>query len=142
MFEAVDKQVSISSDNELQPVNLPLSIYCETAEEAEAKIRLKVSKGELKRNRAYQICPSVGNEELTRSIAAFPDGSFARVFLDPASGLYAANRRLRIPQETLEPATTIADNTRNLQELADAVGTRSPAEINSPVSAHQVTSPS
>jgi hypothetical protein len=73
------------------------TLYTSSAQAAEAAICKDVLAGKLASGKVYQICPSVGNPELIRSIIVWSDGSFERVFLDPASGPYGEARRIRIP---------------------------------------------
>jgi hypothetical protein len=98
IYEDRDQKGETSPGTIVQPVIRDLSIYANSAEEAEAKLRKDVTSGKLTAGRVYQICPWTANPELIRSVAASLDGSFQRVFLDPASGLYSELRRIRLPR--------------------------------------------
>jgi hypothetical protein len=80
------------------PLDLQLSYYTESADEAEKKLTRDVAEGKLPRGRVYQICPSLGSFEPIRSCAIGSDGSSQRVFLDPVDGLYGIARRIRLPR--------------------------------------------
>src|SRR3569623_1402577 len=87
------------------------TLYAYTAGEVETSIRRRVLKGTLAPGKVYQICPCFGNSELVRSIAVLSDGSFERVFLDPAQARYGEIRRIRL-------ANTI--QTRETESVIDA----------------------
>jgi hypothetical protein len=97
-YEDREKNGSTNPDTIVEPVNRELAIYAYSADEAETKIRKDIAGGKLPAGRVYQICPWMANPELIRSVAASLDGSFQRVFLDPASGLYGELRRIRLPR--------------------------------------------
>ena len=103
IFESTQKDGATSAGTIVAPVSQPLSIYAYSGEDAEKCIRKDVAKGKLARGKVYQILPLIGNAELTRSLAVAIDGSFERVFLDPATGLYSEFRRIRLPQPTRPP---------------------------------------
>lgn len=100
IFESTQKDGATSAGTVVTPVAHPLSVYAYSGEEAENIIRKDVARGKLARGRVYQILPLIGNAELTRSLAVASDGSFERVFLDPATGLYSESRRIRLPKLT------------------------------------------
>jgi hypothetical protein len=79
------------------PIDSFISIYADSGELAERKLCQEVESGRLPHGRIYQICPSLAVPELIRSIAASREGTFERVFLDPAMGLYNEARRVRLP---------------------------------------------
>src|SRR5579875_1321392 len=100
MFQDKDRTGNTLPGTIVQPVELPMSIYANSAEEAENKLRIDVASGKLPAGRVYQICPWVGNPELIRSIAISLEGNWGRVFLDPASGPYGYLRRIRLPADS------------------------------------------
>jgi len=100
MYEAQDKTGSTDSGTVVAPVDRAISIYASSSEEAEAALHRDVWNNKLPAGKVYQLCPWVGNAELIRSIAFAPDGSSARVFLDPAFGPYGELRRIRLPRDT------------------------------------------
>jgi hypothetical protein len=93
----------------VKPLNIPLSFYVDSADEAEKKLNQDVRSGKLANGRVYQICPSMGSFEPIRTCAIALDGSAQRVFLDPVDGLYGETRRIRLPRPVVreEPATAI-----------------------------------
>ena len=95
-FQDANGRDSIQSGTIVSLVPREFSIYAESAHEAERQLRTDIMRGALPGGRVYQICPSLGSPELIRSMAASIDGSFARVFLDPAAGLYSDLRRIRL----------------------------------------------
>jgi hypothetical protein len=82
----------------VEPTNIQLSFYEDSADEAEKKLNSEVRKGKLPKGRVYQICPSMGSFEPIRTCAIALDGSAQRVFLDPVDGLYGEARRIRLPR--------------------------------------------
>jgi hypothetical protein len=100
MFEDIDKTGNTAPGTLVQPVELPLSAYAESADDAESKVRVDVAAGKLPAGRVYQVCPWVGNPELIRSISISLEGACSRVFLDPASGPYGYLRRIRLPVDS------------------------------------------
>ena len=97
-YEDCDKKGATSPGTVLEPLNRELSFYAYSADEIEERIRREVAAGLLAPGRVYQICPWMSNPELIRSVAVSLDGSFQRVFLDPAAGLYGEFRRIRLPR--------------------------------------------
>jgi hypothetical protein len=97
-YEDREKNGATDAGTVVEPVNRELAVYAYSADEAEARIRKDVAGGKLPPGRVYQICPWMANPELIRSVAASLDGSFQRVFLDPAAGLYSELRRVRLPR--------------------------------------------
>jgi len=95
-YEDANGRNSTSSGTIVALVLREMSIYAESANEAEMQLRDDVASGGLPAGRIYQICPWLSNPELVRSVAASLDGSFQRVFLDPAAGLYSDLRRVRV----------------------------------------------
>jgi hypothetical protein len=81
------------------PMDIQLSFYTDSADDAEKKLYTDVLKGKLAKGRVYQICPSMVSFEPIRTCAIAPDGSAHRVFLDPVGGLYSQSRRIRLPRE-------------------------------------------
>ena len=96
----------------VQPLDLQLSFYTDSADEAEKKLIREASEGKLARGRVYQICPSIGSFEPIRTSAIALDGSPKRVFLDPVDGLYGVTRRIRFARASSEhePAINIGDS--------------------------------
>ncbi len=81
----------------VEPVNVDMSFYTDSADEAEKRLQREVTNGKLAKGRVYQICPSMGGFEPIRSCAIALDGSARRVFLDLVDGVYSACRRIRTP---------------------------------------------
>ena len=110
---------SCKNDDETEPgtlveiVERHLSTYASSADEAESALKRDVQSGKLPKGKVYQICPSLANTELIRSISAGKDGTFARVFLDPASGLYGTQRRIRLPRPAVLQKRTRTDPRRS-----------------------------
>jgi hypothetical protein len=100
IFESIDKDGGTQAGTFMAPLAHIFSVYAYSGDEAEKSIRKDVERGKLARGRVYQILPLLGNAELTRSLAAALDGSFERVFLDPADGPYSEFRRVRLPRES------------------------------------------
>ena len=97
VYESREKNGMTSAGTVVVPIDIPVSIYADSGELAEIKLRQEVESGKLPSGRIYQVCPSLAIPELIRSVAASLDGSFERVFLDPAAGLYSEARRVRLP---------------------------------------------
>ena len=99
MYEAQDKSGTTDPGTVVELVNRAISIYASSSDEALVALHRDVASKKLPSGKVYQLCPSVGNAELIRSLAFALDGSCERVFLDPASGLYGELRRIRLPRE-------------------------------------------
>ena len=116
IWEDFNKKDATSPGTIVEPVRRELSFYAESAEDAEQMVRKDVLAGNIPAGRVYQICPSSSDAGLIRSIAASLDGSFQRVFLDPAEGLYGGSRRIRLPRakaaEVDESLTRLLDELR------------------------------
>jgi hypothetical protein len=97
VYESREKNGTTCAGTVVVPVEAFVSIYADSGDLAERKLRVEVESGRLPTGRIYQICPSLAVPELIRSVAASLDGSFERVFLDPAAGLYSEARRVRLP---------------------------------------------
>ena len=97
VYESREKNGMTCAGTVVTPVDDFVSIYADSGELAEMKLRQDVESGRLLSGRIYQICPNLATPELIRSVAASLDGSFERVFLDPAAGLYSEARRVRLP---------------------------------------------
>jgi hypothetical protein len=97
VYESRERNGKTCAGTVVVPVDIPVSVYADSGELAEMKLRHEVEHGRLPSGRIYQICPSLAIPELIRSVAAGLDGSFERVFLDPAAGLYSEARRVRLP---------------------------------------------
>ncbi len=97
VYESREKNGMTCAGTVVIPVDTPVSIYADSGELAEMRLRQEVESGKLPSGKIYQICPSLAVPELIRSVAAGLDGSFERVFLDPAAGLYSEARRVRLP---------------------------------------------
>jgi len=110
VFESTQKDGATAAGTIIAPLAQTFSVYAYSGEEAEKSIRKDIDKGKLARGKVYQILPLLGNAELTRSLAVGLEGSFDRVFLDPAAGPYSEFRRIRLPQPVLaaHPAAAIA----------------------------------
>lgn len=98
IYEDIDKRGSTCQGTILTPLTREMSIYANSADETERRLRKDIVSGGLPAGRVYQICPWLANPEPIRSVAASLDGSFQRVFLDPAAGLYSEQRRVRLPE--------------------------------------------
>ena len=98
MFESGDGDGSTNHRTVVLPIGRCFSVDAFSIEEAEIALRKDIQRGKQSQGRVYQICPSLGNPEPIRCVAAALDGSFGRVFLEAASGLYAEFRRIRVPQ--------------------------------------------
>lgn len=97
IYESRKKDGMTCAGTVVEPLEISLSIYADSGDGAELQLRKDVEAGKLLSGRIYQICPSLSVPELIRSMAASLDGSFERVFLDPAAGLYSEARRVRLP---------------------------------------------
>ena len=98
VFSDRDEQNATVPGTVVQPTNIQLSFYEDSADDAEKKLNSEIGKGKLPKGRVYQICPSMGSFEPIRSCAIAQDGSSQRVFLDPVDGLYGELRRIRLPR--------------------------------------------
>ena len=105
VFESVQKDGATAAGTTVSPATHTFSIYAHSGEEAEKSIRKSIAGGKLPCGKVYQILPLIGNAELTRSLAVAADGSFERVFLDPANGPYGELRRIR-PAQSAQPDQT------------------------------------
>jgi hypothetical protein len=97
VYESRKKDGMTCAGTVVEPLDMALSIYADSGDAAESQLCKDVEAGKLLRGRIYQICPSLSVPELIRSMAASLEGSFERVFLDPAAGLYSEARRVRLP---------------------------------------------
>jgi hypothetical protein len=97
VYESRKKDGMTCAGTVVVPVDSFISIYADSGDLAEMKLRKEVECGNLPYGRIYQICPSLSVPELIRSVAASLEGSFERVFLDPAAGLYSETRKVRLP---------------------------------------------
>ena len=97
-YQSGDQDGATVAGTIVLPIDRSFTIYAGTAQEAEQKLQKDVKHGKLSNGLVYQICPTFGNPELIRSVAAAIDGSFSRVFLDPAAGMYGEFRRIRLPK--------------------------------------------
>ena len=97
VYESRAKDGAVGAGTMVEPIDSFLSVYADSGDMAEWKLQKEIESGSLSRGRIYQICPSLSVPELIRSVAASLDGSFERVFLDPAAGLYSDKRRVRLP---------------------------------------------
>jgi hypothetical protein len=103
VYESREKDGKTCAGTVVVPVDSFISIYADSGELAEMKLRKEVESGKLSCGRIYQICPNLAVPELIRSVAASLEGSFERVFLDPAAGLYSEARRVRLPDFPRQP---------------------------------------
>ncbi|HEY3940136.1 MAG TPA: hypothetical protein VGL97_22100 [Bryobacteraceae bacterium] len=114
MYESCNADGGIEPDTIMRPVDRSFSLYAESAEEVESKLKRDVQEKKLEGSRVYQICPQFGSAELIRSVSVSSDATLQRVFLDPAAGLYSEFRRIRRPAiapsavESAEPETVKA----------------------------------
>lgn len=115
IWEDFNQRGATSPGTVLLPVRRELSFYAESGDEAEQRLRKDIVAGNIPPGRVYQICPSMSEGGLIRTIAASLDGSFQRVFLDPAEGLYGESRRIRLPRPT------VPDADESVQRLLDAL---------------------
>jgi hypothetical protein len=98
MYESGDGDGSVAGGTIVIPIDRSFTLHAESADEAEKKLRKDVIDGKLVRGRVYQICPTIGNMELIRSVAICGEANAKRVFLDGAKGLYSEFRRIRYPE--------------------------------------------
>jgi hypothetical protein len=108
VFESAAKDGATMAGAILTPVAYTFSIYADSCDQAEKSIRKDIGKGKLSRGRIYQLLPVLGNGELARSLAVSLDGSFDRVFLDPAAGPYSELRRVRPCNFAVATAQSVA----------------------------------
>lgn len=99
VYESGDRDGATGEGTIVIPLERSFTINAYSGEEAEGLVRRDVLQGKLARGKVYQLCPWLGNPEFIRSLAAALDGSFERVFLDPASGIYAELRRIRYARQ-------------------------------------------
>ena len=104
MFESMEKDGATAAGTVLTPMAQTFSVYAESADEADKLIRRDITTGKRPRGKVYQILPVLGNAEFARSLAVSTEGSFDRVFLDPASGPYSEFRRIRLAEIATEAA--------------------------------------
>ena len=102
VYEDCEKDGATGPGTVVEPVSAQIAVYAYTADEAEKKLQNDIASGKLKAGRVYQICPWLAVPELIRSFSAGLDGSFQRVFLDPAAGPYSEYRRIRRPRPAAE----------------------------------------
>ena len=95
VYESREENGALSLGTVVQPLDPSFTLSADSADEATNWIRTNVLRSRLPSSRIYQICPMIGNPEPIRSVAAGLDGSFSRVFLDPASELSGELRRVR-----------------------------------------------
>lgn len=105
VFESVQRDGATVANTTVTPTVQTLSVYAHSADEAEASIHKSIANGKLGRGRVYQIWPSLGNGEFTRSLAIALDGSSQRVLLDPAAGPYSELRRIRLAKAVPPPSS-------------------------------------
>jgi hypothetical protein len=104
MYESCNGDGSIHAGTMMRPIDRSFSVYADSGNEVESKIRKDVLEKELAGGRVYQICPQFGSAEIIRSVSVSLDATLQRVFLDPATGLYSEFRRIRHPASTSCPA--------------------------------------
>ena len=95
VYESCRGDGTICSGTVVQRVDPSFTISAESADKAMNWIHTNVLRSRLSSSRIYQICPMISNPEPIRFVAAGLDGSFIRVFLDPASELTGELRRVR-----------------------------------------------
>jgi hypothetical protein len=129
IYESTDGKNLTSAGTIVALNGRTVNLYAYTAGEVESSIRERVRKGTLPSGKVYQICPGVGNSELIRSIAVLSDGSFERVFLDPAQGSFGEFRRIRfantLPSPGTENPTHVA---QGLESLTHRIGEQTPVD--------------
>ena len=102
IYESGDGSGGIGEGEIVHTVDRGFSVYAYTANDVEAKLCKDVVDKKLEGNKIFQVCPPVGCNELTRTLAVNELGAAQRVFLDPASGLYSAFRRVRYPEARIK----------------------------------------
>jgi hypothetical protein len=129
MYESTDGRNSTSAGTIVALSAHILTFYAYTAGEVETSIRRRVLKRTLPFGKVYQICPCFGNSELVRSIAVLSDGSFERVFLDPAQESYGEFRRIRLANTARTRETeSVRDTTQDLESLKHGLWEQIPVE--------------
>jgi hypothetical protein len=127
IYESSDGKGSTSAGTTVALSVRTFNIYAETAGEVESTIRRRVLAGVLSFGKVYQICPGFGNPEFIRSIAVLSDGSFERVFLDPAPESHGEFRCIRLAKTTASPEMESAINAaEDLESLADGAASTLP----------------
>jgi hypothetical protein len=117
MYESTDGKNSTSAGTIVALTGHIFAFYAYTAGEVEMLIRKRILKGALPFGKVYQICPFFGNSEFVRSIAVLSDGSFERVFLDPAQESYGEFRRIRLANTARTETQSVRDTTQDLESL-------------------------
>ena len=133
IFETSDGKGSTSAGTIVALSVRTFKIYAESAGEVETTIRRRVVAGVLPFEKVYQICPAFGNPEFIRSIAVLSDGSFERVFLDPAPESHGEFRCIRLAKATVTREMERAiDVAQDLESLTD--GLRQETRVDSKLS--------
>ena len=115
IYASADQDNLVSPGTIMAMIERSFTLYGYSAEEAEQALRKNVLAKKLERGRVYQICPAVGNPEVTRTVAVDIDGSFQRVFLDPARGLYSEFRRVRLAEINIVPELDLSEQPLQLR---------------------------
>jgi hypothetical protein len=102
VFADRDENNSTDPGTLVRPLDVQLSYFTDTAEQAEKRLTREAAEGKVAKGRVYQICPSMGSFEPIRTCAIGADGSSKHVFLDPIEGLYGSARRIRLPRPAPE----------------------------------------
>jgi hypothetical protein len=105
MFSDSDGTNATEPGTIVRPVDIQVSLYADSADEAENRLRLELAAGKLPKGHVYQICPLIASVEPIRTCAVAPDGSVERVLLDPIDGPYSEARRILAPGPAAEPST-------------------------------------
>ncbi len=109
IYASADQDDLVSPGTIMAMIDRSFTLYGYSAEEAEHALRKNVLAKKLERGRVYQICPAVGNPEVTRTVAVDTQGTFQRVFLDPACGLYSEFRRVRLAEINIVPEFVLSE---------------------------------
>ena len=105
MFSDHNGTNSTDAGTIVRPLDLQLSFFTESAQEAENRLHRDIASGKLPKGHVYQICPPIGSFEPIRSCAVAEDRSVTRVFLDPIDGPYGEKRSIRLPRPVADCAT-------------------------------------
>jgi hypothetical protein len=129
VYESTDGKNSTSVGTIVALTGHSFAFHAYTAGEVEILIRKRILERALPFGKVYQICPSFGNSELVRSITLLSDGSFERVFLDPAQESYGEFRRIRLANAIRTRETGSAtDTTQDLESLKQGLWEQIPVE--------------
>jgi hypothetical protein len=129
VYESTDGKNSTSAGTIVALTGHIFTFYAYTAREVEILIRKRILERALPFGKVYQICPCFGNSEFVGSIAVLSDGSFARVFLDPAQESYGEFRRIRLANTIRTRETeSVTDTTQDSESLKQGLLEQIPVE--------------